>query len=123
MIARSKLKYLSGALALGASLVLATAVGIPASSAGASASTVTYNVSPIAKLAVSSQGPTGSSWPYSPSYCVNKFGLACYTPSELRTGYNIPASATGAGQTIVIVDAYGSPTIRQDLAVYGLYAN
>ena len=118
MKAPSKWKYLSGAVALGGSLALATALGVPASSAAQSTSTVTYNVSPIAKLAVSSQGTTGSSWPYTPSQCVADFGLSCYTPSELRTGYNIPASANGAGQTIVIVDAYGSPTIRQDLAVY-----
>jgi subtilase family serine protease len=118
MTKRPNLKYLSGAVALGGSLVLATALGVPTSSAAQRTSTVTYNVSPIAKLAVRTQGPTGSSWPYTPSQCVAKFGLACYTPSELRKGYNVPASATGAGQTIVIVDAYGSPTIRQDLAVY-----
>src|SRR5262249_38384030 len=55
-----------------------------------------------------------------PSECVADFGLACYTPAEIRTAYNIPASATGAGQTIVIVDAYGSPTIASDLHIFDL---
>ena len=52
--------------------------------------------------------------------------LNCYTPQELATAYDIPASLTGAGQTIVIVDAFGDPTIAQDVAaedsVFGLPA-
>lgn len=36
----------------------------------------------------------------------------------MRTGYDVPASATGAGQTIAIVDAYGSPTIQQDCTTF-----
>jgi subtilase family serine protease len=42
--------------------------------------------------------------------------LNCYTPQELATAYNIPTNLTGAGQTIVIVDAFGDPTIAQDVA-------
>jgi subtilase family serine protease len=41
----------------------------------------------------------------------------CYTPQELATAYDIPSYLTGAGQTIVIIDAFGDPTISQDLAV------
>jgi subtilase family serine protease len=52
--------------------------------------------------------------------------LNCYTPQELATAYNIPTNLTGAGQTIVIVDAFGDPTIAQDVAaedsVFGLPA-
>lgn len=40
----------------------------------------------------------------------------CYTPQELAAAYDIPAKLTGAGQTIVIVDAFGDPTLGQDLA-------
>ena len=51
-----------------------------------------------------------------------------YSPSELQTAYNMTplynAGLAGEGQTIVIVDAYGSDTIQQDAqafsAVYGL---
>ena len=53
-----------------------------------------------------------------PSQCVAAFGLACYTPSLIRTAYNVPSNLDGTGQTIVIVDAYGSPTIRQDLHIF-----
>ncbi|HXT88747.1 MAG TPA: S53 family peptidase, partial [Trebonia sp.] len=40
----------------------------------------------------------------------------CYTPQELAAAYDIPARLTGAGQTIVIIDAFGDPTLGQDLA-------
>jgi subtilase family serine protease len=39
----------------------------------------------------------------------------CATPTVLRTGYSFPSSATGAGRTIMIVDAFGSPTIAADV--------
>jgi subtilase family serine protease len=47
-----------------------------------------------------------------------------YTPSQVRTAYGInslPASNTGAGQKIAIVDAYGSSTITSDLAYFCSY--
>ena len=44
--------------------------------------------------------------------------LICYTPSFYRTAYNIPSSLDGSGQTIVIVDAFGSPTLQADLDTY-----
>lgn len=53
-----------------------------------------------------------------PSTCVALFGLACYTPAEMRTAYNVPSAYDGSGQTIVIVDAYGSPTIQNDLHTF-----
>jgi len=42
-----------------------------------------------------------------------------YGPTQIRTAYGLSQlSATGAGQTIAIVDAYGSPTIQNDLAYF-----
>jgi subtilase family serine protease len=43
--------------------------------------------------------------------------LNCYTPQELATAYDIPSWLTGAGQAIVIIDAFGDPTLTQDLGV------
>jgi subtilase family serine protease len=43
--------------------------------------------------------------------------LNCYTPRELATAYDIPGKLTGAGQTIVIIDAFGDPAVTQDLGV------
>lgn len=81
-------------------------------------STITYNVHPIARLAIATSGAQPGGFPFTPSQCVANFGFACYGPSDFRSGYSVPAKLTGAGQTIVIVDAYGSPTLRSDLAVY-----
>ncbi len=48
--------------------------------------------------------------------------LACYTPGDVRAAYHLPAlyarGATGKGVTIMIVDAFGSPTIKTDLAAF-----
>ena len=42
----------------------------------------------------------------------------CYGPAQIRAAYDIPASLTGAGRTIVIIDAFRDPTIRGDLAKF-----
>jgi subtilase family serine protease len=54
------------------------------------------------------------------AFCKAKFGVACYEPAQLRKAYNLDPLLSrgldGTGRTIVIVDAFGSPTIAQDLA-------
>src|SRR5213593_1482904 len=46
--------------------------------------------------------------------------IVCYTPSFIKKAYEYPSTATldGTGQTIVIVDAFGSPTVASDLALF-----
>ncbi len=47
--------------------------------------------------------------------CTGAAGSDCLTPSTVRTAYNYSYTAgvnDGTGQTIVIVDAYGSPTMK-----------
>ena len=49
--------------------------------------------------------------------------ILCYPPSFLKSAYNFPPTSgkdgvDGKGQTIVIVDAFGSPTIQSDLNVF-----
>jgi subtilase family serine protease len=62
-----------------------------------------------------SQPPTGAE-------CLASFGTACYRPSDLQAQYDFGPLYTsgdnGSGQTIVIFDSFGSPTIRQDLATF-----
>lgn len=41
--------------------------------------------------------------------------IVCYTPPYLKAAYNFPSGFDGTGSTIVIVDAFGSPTIQSDL--------
>ena len=50
-------------------------------------------------------------------FCSNG-QVICYSPKFIREAYNFPANLDGRGQTILLVDAYGSPTIRHDLAVF-----
>jgi len=49
-------------------------------------------------------------------------GRRCFTPQTVRAAYNIEplyaAGLDGTGQTIAIVDSYGSDTIAHDLHVY-----
>ncbi len=46
--------------------------------------------------------------------------IVCYSPDFIRTAYDFPSTSVlnGTGQTIVIVDAFGSPTIANDLATF-----
>ena len=48
--------------------------------------------------------------------------LHCYTPNDIRAFYGLgPLTANttdGAGQTIVLVDSYGSPTAAEDAAFF-----
>ncbi|TGA96900.1 peptidase S8 and S53 subtilisin kexin sedolisin [Sporolactobacillus shoreae] len=42
-----------------------------------------------------------------------------YSPSQIKSAYGINLlNGTGAGQTIAVVDAYGSPTIQADLNTF-----
>jgi subtilase family serine protease len=49
-------------------------------------------------------------------------GPRCYQPAQIQNAYNITPllnhGINGAGRTIVIVDAYGSPTIASDLQTF-----
>jgi subtilase family serine protease len=53
------------------------------------------------------------------AYCETNFGFECLSPSDIRTAYGLnsllDSGVTGVGETIVIVDSYGSPTIEADL--------
>ena len=50
----------------------------------------------------------------------------CYTPQQIRAAYGVDSVATlkngapnyGQGQTIVLMDSYGSPTAAQDLQTF-----
>ncbi|MDQ2887075.1 MAG: S53 family peptidase [Chloroflexota bacterium] len=46
----------------------------------------------------------------------------CYTPQQIQNAYNITplykSRTTGVGHTIVLIDAFQSPTLRHDLALF-----
>jgi len=60
--------------------------------------------------------------PLTTADCEKEYNIACYGPAQVRRAYGLPAlyakGVTGRGATIVIVDSYGSPTIRNDLAAF-----
>jgi subtilase family serine protease len=47
--------------------------------------------------------------------------LLCYTPADLKVAYDFPANLDGAGQTVVIVDAFGYPTVQADLNTFDAF--
>jgi len=54
--------------------------------------------------------------------CEQAYKVACFDPAQIRQAYHLPSlyarGVTGKGATIVIVDSFGSPTIRNDLRVF-----
>src|ERR1700746_3740371 len=50
------------------------------------------------------------------NFCIANIQIACYAPSDMRAEYDfgpeLAAGHDGTGQTIVIFDSYGSPTIK-----------
>ncbi len=108
--------------ALGAS-ALALSLTMLGSTAGSSAATgnnanIVYSVHPIAIKASSAVAASG----FVPGQCIAAVGLACYGPQILHTAYQVPwtinGQLAGTGEQVAIIDAYGSPTIAQDLATF-----
>jgi len=95
-----------------ASLMLATPLGV-----GAVMSDFHYTPS----LSYVQLGPL-STLPQGIPLCRSSSlgSLVCYSPSFIKKAYEFPSTSTldGTGQTIVIVDAFGSPTIASDLALF-----
>jgi subtilase family serine protease len=81
----------------------------------ASSTDFVYSANPIT-VQVSPDSIIPDAVPYCSSHSLGS--IICYSPNFIRTAYNVPSSLDGSGQTIVIVDAFGSPTIQNDLAVF-----
>jgi hypothetical protein len=84
---------------------------------GVNAQSFNYDANPPKKFAFAASAVKPGAFP-KPSQCVAAYGLACYTPALMHEVYEIPSNLDGSGQTIVIVDAYGSPTVREDLHTF-----
>jgi subtilase family serine protease len=58
----------------------------------------------------------------STAYCEQQFKIACYTAAQIRRAFDLlplyRRGITGTGETIVVVDSFGSPTVGHDLAVF-----
>jgi subtilase family serine protease len=105
-----------GATALAAGIIAAAAPAGSAATNAATASTPAIVVKPgaihpLAGLSAPSQ-----------ANCVKHGYYHCLTPQQVETAYHLAPlyqhGVTGKGETIVIVDSFGSPTIAKDLAVF-----
>jgi len=107
------------ALSMGICALAAGATGpaAPTADVGGGAAAPAVLISPgLMRAASAAQAPPTT------AYCEQHYKIACYRPAQLQRAYNLPAllnrGINGAGQTIVIVDSFGSPTMRHDLAVF-----
>ncbi len=107
-------------LAAAAACALPGVAGVTAGSAGAA-------VQPASSFPPAQGFPAGlglaaSGGPPTSAECVRELGIACYSPLQVERAYDLkPLYAkgfSGQGRTIVIVDPFGSPTIRRDLATF-----
>jgi subtilase family serine protease len=106
------------AAALGATA--ATAAGSAASASPRPAHrTVTTRPIPAVTNHVST---VNLAFPPDTAYCQANLGISCYSPVQYEKAYNLKPlwdlGIKGHGRTIAIVDAFGSPTIANDLHVF-----
>jgi subtilase family serine protease len=94
-----------------AAAVAAPAVAVPA--VQRAAVTVHPDIGRVGRVA--EQPPTTAG-------CEAAYKVACFQPAQVEQAYNLwplySQGVSGQGSTIVIVDSFGSPTIRQDLSFF-----
>ncbi len=108
MLPRARYLGAAGAVALISGLLTAS---VPTAAAIVSVQPASLR----SQLASRTQPPTEAQ-------CVASFTVPCYDPAQIQTAYNeqplFAHGITGRGETIVIVDSFGSPTIQSDLATF-----
>ena len=103
-----------------AALAAASAAVAPASVAAAGPAAAGVHVFPFATGHIVAAG--GMKQAPTTAQCETDFGIACYQPFQLQRAYNLAPlfsrGIEGQGETIVIVDAFGSPSIASDLQTF-----
>jgi subtilase family serine protease len=70
-------------------------------------------------IRIGSQVTSAGEQPPTNAECLTEIGVPCFDPQNIRTAYGmnplLKAGYTGAGETIVIIESYGSPTLAADL--------
>jgi len=103
-------------IAVGVSLL-----ALGAAYALAPAPTQTHGARSAARIAPVALHMSSKHWQTPPTTadCIATAGIPCYAPFQLQKAYNLKPlykqGLTGKGRTIVIVDAFGSPTVKADL--------
>ncbi len=110
-------------------LVLCSLVGAQLSTPGLSVHVANAAQKPSASSTVSilirpdvSHTNKATAKPTTTAYCESKYHIACYEPFQIQRAYDegplFKKGIDGKGQTIIIVDSFGSPTVGHDLAVF-----
>lgn len=93
----------------------ATASATPSPTASATARAVHQPATSEQQLLQRDEVPTTQE-------CLALHLVACYTPAQVRAAYNvqglIDSGIDGTGQSVVIVDSFGSPTLKEDVAAF-----
>jgi len=105
-------------VAIGGVAVVSLAMG---GARGAGGAVAAHSVRPVPASAGHVSAAT-LSFPPDTNFCLANIGIACYQPAQLVKAFDLhPLFAqglTGKGSTIVIVDSFGSPTIKADLDTF-----
>ena len=103
------------ALGAGSAAVAPVAAAAVAPAAAAAVQAVPFATGHILAAGKMAQPPTTAE-------CEADFGIACYQAFQLQRAYNLAPlfsrGIEGKGETIVIVDAFGSPSIASDLQTF-----
>jgi subtilase family serine protease len=101
------------------SLLLTMTPAVFAGTASASTTSTSWDYLPL-NIYTPVQSSTGVTTPNGLPLCKSASlgNIVCYSPSFIKKAYAYPSSLDGTGQTIVIVDAFGSATIANDLALF-----
>ncbi|HEY6496561.1 MAG TPA: S53 family peptidase [Trebonia sp.] len=110
------------AASVAASVTIGPAAGVAASpGAGPSAQAAPAVQVTVSPDAIRLPGAPAEA-PATTAQCRALYGIACFSPTQLRAAYQLSPlyakGVTGKGVTIMIVDSFGSPTIKADLATF-----
>ena len=110
------------AVAGSATALSSTSSASTTSGASSAASPATLTVHPGARDV---HGSFLAPVPFSDAQCEATFQVKCFVPDQVEAAYNLPSLYNGGikgnGRTIVVVDAFGSPTISNDLLSFDQY--
>jgi subtilase family serine protease len=110
-------------LACGAAMAMLVTVGL--GSASVVASSAPASVAPVQPVPFATGHIVAAghlAQPPTTAECQETYGIACYQPFQLQRAYDLAPlfsrGIQGQGETIVIVDAFGSPSIASDLQTF-----
>ncbi|MGO9343263.1 MAG: S8 family serine peptidase [Acidimicrobiales bacterium] len=115
-------------VAIGASALMLSSLGASQLSASGESAHLTALGSPAASTVDIEIHPdvfymdAATGHPTTTAYCEREYHIACYEPSQIQRAYDegplFDKGVDGMGQTIIVVDSFGSPTVGHDLSVF-----